>query len=178
MTSRRAKIVFAAAIAAGGAAGMLGALGVAVALRTATGASDRQRPAAIPVTDSGTLDVDVDAILHHSRLEDHMREPIDPSWAGEAQHAYERDLRRLALDAGFGLRSVDCRTTTCTADLTFASYGDARTSMQKIMGYRWSLSCLKEMHLDSVADGSSSTYCTTIYFDCTGARATRSASEK
>jgi hypothetical protein len=174
VTSPQAKLVFAVAVVAGGAAGVLGALGVACALRflptaiVSAGGTKVSAPTAV-------VDPRVprsDAVRFHERLEAHGREAIDPSWALEARRAYEGDLRGLAADNGFTLESVDCRTTSCVADVSFASLAAAKDSMKKIVVSRWTLNCTKAMSLDEANE--SSPYSTSIYFDCANTRTSTS----
>jgi hypothetical protein len=173
VTSRQAKIVVAAAVGAGGAAGILGAVGAALLLRpTAAAAPSGSASSAAGALVSGHSDPRTDAFLFRKRLEQHEREAVDPSWAIEAQRAHERDLNRLAKEARFSLRGVNCRATSCVADISFASYDAARNSMKIIMLSRWTLNCTREMNLDPVTEESFA-YSTSIYFDCASARPSR-----
>jgi hypothetical protein len=163
-------MVVAVAVASGGAAGVLGAVVASavirpVALTAAGGASARVSNGPL-----GTRDPHADTRRFHERLEAHAREPVDTLWARDAQVAYDDDLRSLAADAGFRLVGVDCRSTSCVALLTFASFAEAKGSMQRIVLSHWTLNCAKEMNLDPATDGASA-YATTIYFDCASARA-------
>jgi hypothetical protein len=126
--------------------------------------------ASAPGVPLGTRDPHADARRFHQRIEAHEREPVDPSWSSRAQSVYEVDLGKLAADAGFRLVGVDCRSTSCVAQLTFASLAEAKGSMQRIVLSRWTLNCAKEMNLDPATDGAPE-YTTSIYFDCGGARA-------
>lgn len=172
MTSRRAKMVVAVAVAAGGAAGVLGALVAAAVVRPVPNALALAGSSSARVAGGrlGTRDPHADALRFHERLAAHEREPVDQLWAREAQIAYESDLRKVARDAEFHLDHVDCRSTSCVAHVSFASFAAARGSMQSIVLSRWTLNCAKEMNLDPATDGSSE-YTTSIYFDCARARA-------
>lgn len=172
MTSARAKMLIAGAVAAGGAAGVLGAVVAAAVIRPVAPALAAAGGPSVRVSNASTGTRDPYAAAHrfHERLEGHGREPVDPSWARDAQIAYRADLRGLATDAGFSLGAIDCRSTSCTAQLTFASFAAARGSMQRIVLSRWTLNCAKEMNLDPATDGTSD-YTTSIYFDCARARA-------
>ncbi len=176
MTSRRAKMVVAVAAVAGGAAGVVGAILAAAVVRPVSPAlAVAYVPSAgTPSGPLGTRDPYADARRFHERLKAHEREPVDPSWARDAKVAYEGDLERLAADAGFRLDRVDCRSTSCVAQVTFASFVAAKGSMQRIVLSRWTLNCAKEMNLDPATDGSPE-YVTSIYFDCAGARASRAS---
>jgi hypothetical protein len=174
----KTKIALSGAIAAGGAAGVLSALSVAFLLRSAPAANGVQatRPPRIDSDASSSEAEHPVAKSFKERLEEHEREAIDPSWASDARRAYEREFDDLATDAGFTLRGVDCRTTTCVADVTFPSYMAAKSCMQKIVLSHWTLNCAKEMKVDPVASDSPS-YLTSIYFNCASARESSQAAK-
>jgi hypothetical protein len=171
VTWRRAGTLVAVAVAAGAAAGVLAAAVAAGVIRSVAPALARGgRPSAhVAGGPLSTRDPHADALRFHDRLAAHEREGVDPSWASRAQAAYEGDLARLAADARFRLGRVDCRSTSCMAQLSFASFAAAKDSMQRIVLSRWTLNCAKEMNLDPTTDGAAE-YATSIYFDCARAR--------
>jgi hypothetical protein len=68
-----------------------------------------------------------------ARLEaDHASEPRNDSWAGRATDAYASDLREIAAAAGFRLVDLDCRSTTCLAQLSLHTCELARAAVHLV----------------------------------------------
>lgn len=60
-------------------------------------------------------------------LEVHAREEVDPAWAPAVTGRLTDALSGLAPRGRFRMAGVDCRQTSCTATLDWASYKDAQS---------------------------------------------------
>jgi hypothetical protein len=72
----------------------------------------------------------------HQKREDaiasHWQEPFAPAWASETAAVVDRELSGFAEAGHFSLEKVDCRSSTCVADIRFASYTEARAGWSQI----------------------------------------------
>lgn len=107
---------------------------------------------------------------HRTAIADHDREPIDPKWGPATKRAFEEDLAKLAGDGHFEVARVDCRTTTCVADVTFGNYGAAVRDWKQLLMGRYSTNCGREVLLDDAPQDGAAKFSTTVVFDCLNSR--------
>jgi hypothetical protein len=103
---------------------------------------------------------------HAELLAKHRSEARDPGWAS----GQEKQLR-TALDAmsetmrrSFSVQSVDCRTATCVARLTWPSETAARLDADSFMGGSGAVRCAREMAFPPA--GAPGPYTASLYLDC------------
>src|SRR5206468_304967 len=99
-----------------------------------------------------------DVEAYRRDLAAHAKEPVDRSWAPAAEKAFASDLRALAPKAKYRVESVSCRMTTCLADLTFDSFGDATHGWQSILSQPYRTNCGREIMLETVPSDATKPY--------------------
>jgi hypothetical protein len=101
----------------------------------------------------------------------HERDAADPEWAPRATKGFASGLTALGEKLGFTVGPLDCKTTTCRADVNWGDYDAARTKgAQLVEEYYGGLNCLQRIRLGPPADPSAP-YSTRLYLDCTAMRA-------
>ncbi len=103
---------------------------------------------------------------HRAMLDAHAREPLNRSWARATETTLQTDLGPVAKLKHFDITSVDCRTTTCVATLTFPNYGAANDQWSSVLTARNHAQCSTEITLEDAADPSQP-YPMTVVYDCT-----------
>ncbi len=72
----------------------------------------------------------------HEKREDaiasHWQEPVDRAWSAEFTSTFDRELSGFAEAGHFSVEKIDCRSSTCVADIEFKNYAEARTGWSKI----------------------------------------------
>ncbi len=61
------------------------------------------------------------------QLADHQAEPRS-AWGARAEREFSVDLQAIGAQAGFQVLDVDCRSSTCAAEVQFPSDSDARAN--------------------------------------------------
>lgn len=89
---------------------------------------------------------------HQQQLDRHSREPVDPSWAREAQGSFTSDFVGLAQGQPFEVRGVDCRSTTCVTTLEWPSYAEATQGYALLLQHAYRLDCARTLLLPEPAD--------------------------
>jgi hypothetical protein len=139
---------------------------------TREGADDASAPEHSPAATPAPIDVEAENKAIRTRHEEmrtrHANEARDGAWARDEETSFTSALAPLATRGGYKLVGVDCRTTLCTADLEWSSYGDASKY------YRDALhvdvpGCESAILLEPPADGSAP-YRATARYDCEGSR--------
>jgi len=105
-------------------------------------------------------------------LEKHATEGVDPAWSREATAALAADLGRFA-DANtnkFRVGRVDCRTTTCTAEIEWPSFKDALQTFQAVVLDPIDMKCTQQITLPDEQKDTTSPYLATAFFDCEESR--------
>jgi hypothetical protein len=100
------------------------------------------------------------------RLDSHEQEGRDARWAASTQAALQADLDGLGRNAGFQVRDVDCRTTTCLARLAWPSRDDAMRQTRRVTQAAYSKSCTREIYAPPPAAGTAGPYEGEVLFDC------------
>jgi hypothetical protein len=106
---------------------------------------------------------------HRAAIAEHQRQPRDPRWASAAESAFRRDLTALQ-DLGADDVTVDCRMTTCTAELQWPSFHDAQEKYTNVLHAEMSMNCGREILLPQPEDATQP-YRATAVFRCERARA-------
>ena len=96
----------------------------------------------------------------------HEREPLDARWAASTTSSLDDSLRGLAAGVGCDVKRVDCRTTTCIADIEFTSYKQARTGWQPLVTHFYGLKCATELLLETVPQNWSAPYSSHVLWRC------------
>jgi hypothetical protein len=113
------------------------------------------------------------AQAHRRLLERHAAEGVDPSWSRQASTMLSADLKGGvgANTNKFSIGAVDCRTTSCTAQIEWPSYGDAVQSLQAVFQRPISMNCTQQVTLADEPADVTLPYRTTAFFDCEESRA-------
>jgi hypothetical protein len=105
---------------------------------------DESEPAPDPVEER-------EAIIagHVEGIEAHYREASDARWAPAATQSTQRDLESLAVSAEsrFGIKGVDCRSTTCVAELEWSDYETAVNGYPDLLHHAYALNCARRIVL-------------------------------
>jgi hypothetical protein len=76
-----------------------------------------------------------------NKLADHAQDPVDSTWAPSAQTNFVADLSALASDSKFHLLGVDCRSTTCVAEVEWKNYGEAVSQFGSVLHAPYKQNC-------------------------------------
>jgi len=76
-----------------------------------------------------------------NKLADHARDSVDSTWAPAARSNFVNDLSAIASDSKFHLVGVDCRTSTCVAEVEWSNYGDAVSEFGSVLHARYKQNC-------------------------------------
>jgi hypothetical protein len=120
-------------------------------------------------SDERASPLEQDLALWSSKLAEHAAQAIDESWSPEASRKLQVDLTRLAEGQGFSLIRIDCRTTSCSAALSWPSYEAAVDGFAALLHAGYEVSCARRITLPE-PDDPDQPYDGTILFDCTKAR--------
>ena len=96
-------------------------------------------------------------------------EPADPGWAPRAAKLLNEDFHNLGSNGSFQVNAVDCKTTTCVADIAFTDHYVAMTHWKEILANHFSVPCGVRMVLDGEGNGAEP-YPTRVLLDCEDAR--------
>ena len=108
---------------------------------------------------------------HEAKIANHNQEPVDRAWSSKTEAAFATDLSGLAtkMKAPFTVDKVDCRSTSCTADISFPNFGGAMKNWRDILSAHYTTNCQKEMFLGNPSPGAG-TYQTTVFYNCAQSR--------
>jgi hypothetical protein len=90
----------------------------------------------------------VERLAHHELIRKHQSETVDQTWAAITSSTIAADLRVLAQEHNFVIKSVDCRMTTCVGTISFPSYSDARRDWMVAVSVPNRARCSTEATLD------------------------------
>jgi hypothetical protein len=109
---------------------------------------------------------------HAAAIDAHWQERSDASWAPRATDATHRDLEGIAVQAEvpFEIMDVDCRSTTCLAELEWSSYGAAVGGYPDLLHHAYALDCARRIVLPEPATSHDDRYRASLVIDCTGTR--------
>ena len=109
---------------------------------------------------------------HAGFLDAHNRESQDPKWSASAQHAISARLSELVSGSGGNILAVDCRTTTCVADIEWPSFDAANAGGFRKLAQQafYEENCYRELWADFATDPKAS-YSVKLVFNCEAARA-------
>jgi hypothetical protein len=102
---------------------------------------------------------------HQQQLDRHSREPVDASWAREAQGAFASDFAALTQGQSFQVRRIDCRSTTCVTTLEWPSYAEATQGYALLLQHAYDMDCVRSILLPEPAD-LSARYQADLFLDC------------
>jgi hypothetical protein len=102
-------------------------------------------------------------------IEAHGREPRDQTWAGQASQSLSDNFRETAKTAHFTFQGIDCRTTTCVADVTFDTYRDAKSQFPRVLHTLYNPPCAVSIYLP-LAQNDTDPYPAKAILDCEEAR--------
>lgn len=134
-----------------------------------------ERPAAVKATTDKPLppEVEREEILsrHAEAIAEHRRQPVDEGWAASTSASLQSDLARIGAAKGrFRVVQVDCRETTCIAEMEWPSFDAAREGFGAALHHAYEANCARRVYLPEPSD-SSQRYRATMYFDCGQSRA-------
>jgi len=106
---------------------------------------------------------------HHAVIARHMREPGDATWAPESEKRLRAFLSPLAAREKFRVVSVDCRTTSCVAELSFPSYAAAQSKWRSVLNAHNPVGCGTQIALEE-PHGEATGHELSVVYDCTEVR--------
>jgi hypothetical protein len=107
---------------------------------------------------------------HHAAIEQHMREPGDPTWAPASEKSLREFLSKLPAHTKYRVTLVDCRTTTCIAELSFRSYEDARQTWHSVLEARNPIQCTTAITLEDPKKSGAKGFELSVIYDCADTR--------
>ncbi len=100
-----------------------------------------------------------------SKLQAHDTDYRDSAWSAASEDNLWNGLEELASSVNFELESIDCRTTTCTAQTRWPSHDSAKLGLGAMLGHNYQEDCGVEIVLPEEATGIDS-YLATILIVC------------
>jgi hypothetical protein len=88
---------------------------------------------------------------HHGLIRAHEREDVDGAWSAKTRAILVADLNTLSKSIGFNVESIDCRTRTCVAAVSFRSFVEAKTKWAAIVSRPNHARCTTRATLDEPA---------------------------
>jgi hypothetical protein len=110
--------------------------------------------AATPIADRESLRA-VEEERRNSWIARHRNEPADPEWAPAAQNSFTREISAVGEANHVSVRSVDCRSTTCIAEVQWPTYRDALNAYHDLLHGRYSQNCSRSITLPDAIDAES-----------------------
>jgi hypothetical protein len=101
----------------------------------------------------------------HAALAQHDKDAVDPRWAPRATNVLKQDFERTAANGNFSVKAVDCRTTTCVADVDFKDRQTALRSWRTVLSAPRGIACSTQVVLDAPTHGDDP-YPTRVLMDC------------
>ncbi len=97
----------------------------------------------------------------------HQSEPRDNAWATPKERAISGTIERMAAKPGaaFSLVAVDCRTTSCVAQLQWPSEGAARAGLHDLLNSSGDIGCARQISLPPASGAAE--YRASMLIDCT-----------
>jgi hypothetical protein len=114
---------------------------------------------------------------HRESIARHEREPRDERWATQVEQVLRGTLATLTGPKKFRITSVDCRTTSCVAYLSAASFHDAQRAWPSIVNARNDAKCGTEITLNEPQPGESVFDFSAVY-DCSQIRQLEALGQK
>jgi hypothetical protein len=114
--------------------------------------------------------------VHRDAIVRHESEPRDSLWASQTERVYQTLLTKLASGGTFRVTSVDCRTSSCVAYFSAASYQDAQLAWPSILNAQSDTKCTTEVTLGEPQSGESSFDFSAVY-DCSHVRQLQAAAK-
>ncbi len=105
---------------------------------------------------------------HRVAMNEHAREPKDPGWADNVESDFFEDLNALPKLGGH-VTQIDCRTTTCTADVEWNNYDAALGGYAEVLHASLQTNCSKATILPEPSDREAP-YRASFVFDCESTR--------
>lgn len=105
------------------------------------------------------------ADYHARALANHDREAKDPKWSEASETSVHGILDKIADTLHFRVDRVDCRMTTCTAELGWTDYSSAQKSIDQLITDRTGFNCGTEIFMPR-PDDPSRPYSATLVYDC------------
>jgi len=91
-------------------------------------------------------------LQHENLIDQHRAEAVSPTWAAEAQGAVVAELKSLQAETKFSLLGVDCRSTSCLAEVEWPSINDIRRGYHSLLHARFdNLNCATEFYAPTTA---------------------------
>jgi len=125
---------------------------------------------ALPMTD---VPKDTESAVAEERatfqaaLDAHELEPRNTPWGNRAGRSFAEDLGKLSQQGKFSFNRVDCRASTCTADIDWSSEAEARAGWHSLLTYDYGVNCQRNVLLREQPDPHGRTHADLI-FSCAG----------
>lgn len=141
-----------------------------VPVRNKPAPTDPGRAAVVPSSstpvDQEPIEDDVQATQHfEQQIDRHRTEPIDAGWSKTTARSLAKDLGSLGEKASFEVVDIDCRRTTCVAELEWPSYAQANSDVTRILAKVYEINCGMGLSVPEPKDRNAP-YRATVLFDC------------
>jgi hypothetical protein len=155
------KLTTSFAVAAGILSGVVSSF---VAARVDDGARRSEHASGTPLIDAEADSKDRQ-MRHDHAIASHWAEAVDPLWATQTQVSLMNELKARGVGIGVEIERVDCRFTSCIADLRFDSYQTVRSDSMRLLAYSYKENCIRELSAP-VPSVENMPYEATMIFDC------------
>ena len=107
---------------------------------------------------------------HEQLVTAHRQEPVDQAWARDMRSKVTDTFNATSDITGASLGAVDCRTTSCTVELTWPSYADARMQFARsVEALGIGVPCARRLTLPE-PDSQNGPFKAVMLLDCTESR--------
>lgn len=107
---------------------------------------------------------------YEQRLQQHAAEPVDQGWSRPTASLIQSDVLKQADTMNFRLGRVDCRTTSCTAELEWPSPAEADREYQSLAHFPYRANCSRTVVLPPPTTGAGPVHAQ-LFLDCESWRA-------
>lgn len=108
---------------------------------------------------------------YEARLQQHAAEPVDPEWSRATASLIQADVLERAASMSFRLGRVDCRTTSCTAELEWPSLAEADREHGSLVHFPFRANCSRTVLLPPPAKADGGPLRASLLLDCESWRA-------
>jgi hypothetical protein len=82
----------------------------------------------------------------------HERSPVDAAWASTASRTYQGDLDERQRRFNFRAGPVECRSSSCVAEVEWDSYAEAQRTFHTLVGFPTEMTCQSHISIPEPED--------------------------
>ena len=87
------------------------------------------------------------------QLAAHDAEPVNAKWSAAVTPGFQADFAKFSSDVGFAVGATDCRSTSCTVEVEWPTFGEAATSYDQVVNQPFTNNCAVHIILPEPSKG-------------------------